>query len=112
MTPQMVVQTQPVTWSQSLGYSWEISPFIFNLCNNPNIKPMFCKYFIYLQSHCTPKKIQCLDKVNYYITRLLKLIHKMCNKDNVSILTLGIMQNHDNQLPIQAQWVDHLFKVN
>ncbi len=53
-------QPQNFTWNnknQCIIHGWKT---IFDINNNPNIEPMFCKYFNNLQNHDTPKGFCCL----------------------------------------------------
>ncbi len=66
MTPQKVLPTSTFHMKQhkSKRWSWlKDYPFIFDICNNPNIEAMFCTHLIDLQSHGTPRSLYCLKKL-------------------------------------------------
>ncbi len=41
-----------------------VTPFIFDICKNTNIKPMFCKHIIHLQNHGTSRCVCNFKKSN------------------------------------------------
>jgi hypothetical protein len=78
--------TSQDTTKLNVEVSEKVTLFIFDICKNTNIKPMFYKHIIHLQNHGTSRCVCNIKKPNGRMTRFPLIIQEMHN-ENKSIYT-------------------------
>ncbi len=77
----------------SRSHGGKIVPFIFDICKNNNIKPVFCKHIIHVHCHGISGSVCSFKKIDSHMTRLPLVIQEMNNKNkciNTSLWHLNI----------------------